>query len=230
MAREVKLVANEMRDAIHNGDLKRFHATAKRGCERRGATAVSGTLGGDGVLLTKFGLELSTREEKEDRWLEHFDDILNVPSRARAGPATTLLDSISSVATNADIDRSFSREEMTVAIGEFKQNKATGADDIPIEILMALIRKDSGSTEEEILSGVLAEFNAALETGELPQSHKDVILVPIFKKGDTRDCGNYRGIALMNHFGKLLERMILNRLQPHFEDTDAIPYTQCGFR
>ena len=140
------------------------------------------------------------------------------------------MDAVPNADTNVGLDQRFTKEELYTAIRDFKQGKAVGADGIPIEVLLAMIRKDSGTTEEAILDVLLAEFNATLETGALAQSHKDVILVPIFKKGDTRECGNYRGIALMNHVGKLLERMMLNRLQPHFEAVGAIPDTQCGFR
>ena len=50
----------------------------------------------------------------------------------------------------------------------------------------------------------------------------------IFKKGDKADCGNYRGISLLAIAGKILAKVLLNRLLPIAED--FLPETQCGFR
>ena len=33
---------------------------------------------------------------------------------------------------------------------------------------------------------------------ELPEEWKESIVVPIYKKGDKRDCNNYRGISFMS--------------------------------
>ena len=50
----------------------------------------------------------------------------------------------------------------------------------------------------------------------------------IFKKGSRTECGNYRGISLLSVAGKILAKVLLNRLQPLSES--IIPETQCGFR
>ena len=53
-------------------------------------------------------------------------------------------------------------------------------------------------------------------------------IVTIFKKGSRTECGNYRGITLLLVDGKILAKVLLNRLQPLSES--IIPETQCGFR
>ena len=54
------------------------------------------------------------------------------------------------------------------------------------------------------------------------------IIVTIPKKGDLRECSNYRTISLINHLGKVLLNIILDRLQanvnPHLSEEQA------GFR
>ena len=44
---------------------------------------------------------------------------------------------------------------------------------------------------------------------------RDAVVVPILKKGDLRHCDmyNWRGISLLDVVGKLLARIILNRLK-----------------
>jgi hypothetical protein len=52
----------------------------------------------------------------------------------------------------------------------------------------------------------------------------------LFKKGDKSICDNYRGISLINHWGKVLERLIQNRLLPYVLGLEGcIPESQCGF-
>ena len=53
------------------------------------------------------------------------------------------------------------------------------------------------------------------ETEEIPKDWKDAIIVPVFKKGRRKDCGNYRGISLLSIAEKILTRILLNRLNEH---------------
>ena len=48
----------------------------------------------------------------------------------------------------------------------------------------------------------------------------------LHKKKDRTECGNYRGISLVAHAGKVLLKVIANRLKRE----DILPKEQCGFR
>ncbi|XP_047469163.1 uncharacterized protein LOC125025236 [Penaeus chinensis] len=53
-----------------------------------------------------------------------------------------------------------------------------------------------------------------LEGKRMPDEWKKNTLIPIYKnKGDTQDCGCYRGIKLMSHTMKLWERVLDERLR-----------------
>ena len=57
---------------------------------------------------------------------------------------------------------------------------------------------------------------------------RDVVITVLYKKkGPRDDCDSYRGISLMSHRGKLLERLILNRLKLVLKE--LIPDNQFGF-
>ena len=61
-------------------------------------------------------------------------------------------------------------------------------------------------------TSILALCNGALYHESCPSEWKDVNLTALHKGDSTQECTNYRGLSVMAHCGKLLERMILNRL------------------
>ena len=44
------------------------------------------------------------------------------------------------------------------------------------------------------------------------------LIIPIFKKGDTNEVSNYRGITLLSTLGKLFTRILNNRLNSLAEE------------
>ncbi|WP_369199201.1 RNA-directed DNA polymerase, partial [Streptomyces djakartensis] len=54
------------------------------------------------------------------------------------------------------------------------------------------------------------------------------MVTPVYKKGDKKECKNYRGISVLNSAYKILSFILCERLKPHLNDT--IGAYQCGFR
>ena len=50
------------------------------------------------------------------------------------------------------------------------------------------------------------------------------------RKGNPQVCDNHRGISLLSIAGKILAKILLNRLNAHLDQTGLIPESQCGFR
>ena len=64
----------------------------------------------------------------------------------------------------------------------------------------------------------------------MPQELKDAAIVHLYKrKGNRQSCDNHRGISLLSIAGKILARVLLNRLIVHLEN-GLLPESQCGFR
>ena len=63
---------------------------------------------------------------------------------------------------------------------------------------------------------------------QVPREWADAILVPIPKKGNLRNCDNWRGIALLDVVGKVVAKILQERLQQVAEE--ELPESQCGFR
>ena len=73
-------------------------------------------------------------------------------------------------------------------------------------------------------------FTSCWEQGILPQDLKDAVIISLYKnKGEKSDCSNYRGITLLSIAGKVLARILLNRLIPSIIE-DFTPESQCSFR
>ena len=65
------------------------------------------------------------------------------------------------------------------------------------------------------------------------QELKDATIIHLFKrkrKGNPQVCDNHRGITLLSIAGKILARVLLNRLNEHLELSGLLPESQCGFR
>lgn len=74
-------------------------------------------------------------------------------------------------------------------------------------------------------------YNKVWGEGSLPTSWKDAVIIPIIKPGkDLTNPPNYRPIALTSHVGKIMERMIVERLTFYIENRGLVSPYQNGFR
>ena len=73
-------------------------------------------------------------------------------------------------------------------------------------------------------------FVCSWEQGNLPQDLRDAVIVTLYKnKGGKSHCPNYRGITILSIAGKIVARVLLNRLVPTIAGKH-LPESQCGFR
>ena len=65
----------------------------------------------------------------------------------------------------------------------------------------------------------------------IPQEFKGALNIHLFKrKGNPQLCDNHRDISLFSIAGKVLARVLLNRLNEHLERSGILPESQCGFK
>ena len=57
---------------------------------------------------------------------------------------------------------------------------------------------------------------------KLPEEWKESIIIPIHKKGDKKDCNNYRGISILPKTYKILSNILLSRLVPYAKENLGI--------
>ncbi|XP_076057287.1 uncharacterized protein LOC143034827 [Oratosquilla oratoria] len=160
---------------------------------------------------------LKSNTEIGDRWSEHFNDLLN----HKATIDKSILDMIPEEAKDYSLTRIPSLEEVKIAITAMKNNKAADPDGIPAEIY-----KLGG----DIVQHQFHQLLVKIWTNEVvPSDFRDANIITIYKrKGDRSECGNYRGISLLATAGKILARILNNRLKTLSER--ILPETQAGFR
>ena len=61
----------------------------------------------------------------------------------------------------------------------------------------------------------------------MPDDWNESIICPIYKKENSKECKNYRGISILNSTYKVLSKILCERLKPHV--TKNIGRYQCGF-
>ena len=169
-------------------------------------------------LLANDGETLLVDDEKIlQRWVEHFNEVLNRPSSADAD----VIQSIPQRSIINELDICPSLSEVKSAIKKLCNGKAPGMDGIPGEIY-----KVGGPTLIKKLTSLLGSI---WKEGSVPQDFKDATIISLFKKGKRSVCDNYRGISLLSVAGKILARIILSRVNDHLTDL-IYSESQCGFR
>ena len=112
------------------------------------------------------------------------------------------------------------REEVEAAVKSLKKGKSAGVDNIPAELLQA-----GGDPTIDML---LTICNKIWQTGEWPTPWTQSLVITLPKKGNLRQCQNYRTISLISHPSKVMLKILLNRLKPQAEK--IIAEEQAGFR
>ena len=67
-------------------------------------------------------------------------------------------------------------------------------------------------------------------SGEVPEIFKISKVTPIFKSGSLSELGNYRPIAVISPFSKVLERLVYDQLVSYLEKECLLFNFQFGFR
>ena len=93
-------------------------------------------------------------------------------------------------------------------------------DNIP-----SLLLKNGGETKTTVLTVMCQKI---WETKEWPKEWTQSLVISLPKKGQLKQCKNYRTISLISHPSKIMFRIILNRLKTKAEE--LLAEDQTGFR
>ena len=203
----VDRVAQEADEAAASGNMKQLYDITKKLTGKFGRTELP--------AKDKNGRVFMGADKQLSRWAEYFE-LLNRPA-----PANT--PDIPTAEENLPIDCAKpTMEEIRKVIKQLKNGKAAGTEEIPVEALKVY---QEMLALAEMLYGL---FDKIWEEEEIPLEWKEGLLIKIPKKGNLDLCSNYRGITLLSVPGKVLNRVILDRLKGPVDRT--LRDQQAGFR
>uniref|UniRef100_A0A3Q4G418 Reverse transcriptase domain-containing protein n=1 Tax=Neolamprologus brichardi TaxID=32507 RepID=A0A3Q4G418_NEOBR len=154
--------------------------------------------------------------ERLQRWKEYFNELYNHDLPQGPAAAPPIIDPPTVPMSDAEP----TVEEVKLAIHSLKNNKAAGLDHVAAEALKA--------GGEVLVIRLHSLFKLIWTSNVIPANWKKAAVIPILKKGDNRECKNYRGISSLSIVGKVLMKIIQSRLQKHCEMTSR--EEQAGFR
>ena len=99
-------------------------------------------------------------------------------------------------------------------------NKSSGGDGIPVELFQTLT-----DDAVKVLHSICEQ---TWKTQQWPQDWKRSVFIPIPKKGNAKECSNYRTIALILDTSKVMLKILQARLQQCV--VHEFPDVQAGFR
>ena len=97
--------------------------------------------------------------------------------------------------------------EVKQALESITTNKASGGDGIPVELFQIL--------KDDAVEGLHSICQQIWKTQQWSQDWKRSVFIPIPKKGNAKECSNYRTIALISHASKVM----LKISKPVFSNT-----------
>ena len=203
--------AADLQRASDRRDLKTFY---------QGLKAVYGPIHkASSYIKSKTGVLLSEPRQVLGRWAEHFSGVLNQHSQFDM----SILEELPQWEVNMGLDMLPTIEEVKVSIKQLTSGKSPGEDGIPPDVYM----HGGVAVAEQLLD----LFVCIWKEGQVPSNFKDATIIHLYKnKGDRAVCDNHRGISLLCIVGKVLARLMLNRLIKHINAIDLVSESQCGFR
>ena len=163
-----------------------------------------------GLIKDRNGMDLTEAEDIKKRWQEYTEELYK---KNLHDP-----DNHSGVITNLDSD--ILECEVKWALEGITTNKISGCDGVPVE-LFQILKDDSLKMLHSICQQIW-------KTQEWPQDWKRSVFIPIPKKGNPKECSNYRTIALISHSNKVILKILQARLQQYMNH--ELPDVQAGFR
>ena len=209
--REIKTKCNEAKESWindqcqeiekhQNKDSKYMHSKIKEVSGRKGCSNT-------GCIRSKEGNILMDKGDILDRWSEYIEELFKdnrgekpVIKKDMNGPPIL-------------------KEEVQAAIKKMKQRKATGPDNIPVEVIVTL--------EELGIEITTKLLNSIYDSGEIPKDMIKSVFIALPKSPGATECEMHRTISLMSHFTKILLRVLMERMRKSLRP--EISKTQFGF-
>ena len=110
--------------------------------------------------------------------------------------------------------------EVKWALRSTSVNKTSGCDEIPVDLFKSL--------KEDAIKVLHSSCQQIWKARQWAQDWKRSTLIPIPKKGSTKECANHQTVAFISHASKVILKILHARLQ-HYAKQER-PDVQAGFK
>ena len=149
------------------------------------------------IIKDKEGKMLFDEDKISLRWAEYFEELLNVENKR---------EELTEMYKVEGPEKWIEVKEVREVMSGMESNKALEVSEVSIDMLRA--------GGKECLIWMSDLLKAVWVKEKIPEDWRKSLIVPIFKKkGDILECGNYRGIKLLKHGLKILERILDKRIR-----------------
>ena len=160
------------------------------------------------------GTLLTNKDEVMKRWTDYCSGLYNIELKTDESVIQTKVGNLEH--DTPDI----LKEEVESAIHTLSSRKSPGIDNVPSELL-----KHSGN---HIIKPLTTLCQRIMDEKTWPKEWTQSLVIPLPKKGNLKQCKNYRTISLISHPSKVMLRILLNRLKKKSEE--ILSEEQAGFR
>ena len=140
-------------------------------------------------------MDLTEAEDIKKRWREYTEELYK---RDLQDP-----DNHDGVITHLEPD--ILDCEIKWSLGSITTNKASGVDGIPVE-LFQILKDDAVKKLHSICWQIW-------KTQQWTQDRKRAVFILILKKGNAKECSNYRKVVLISHASQVMLKILQARLQ-----------------
>ena len=161
------------------------------------------------------GVLLRDVEFIRERWVRWFHVLLNAKS-PRLDP--NIAEGLDQWSEKMPLGVQPTMQDLTDAIRSLVNGKAVRSDGVSVELFKITLNGDP-ALRRRLLDIVVCIWRG----GEVPQQWKYAIIIVHHKKKDQTECGNYRGISLVAHAGKILLKIIARPLSKYCERVGILP-------
>ena len=113
-------------------------------------------------------------------------------------------------------------DDVEKIISQLKNSKACGLDNIGCSVIKL--------AKPELVPALTHAVNLSIQQGKFPEVWKTAKIIPLHKKNDSTSPQNYRPVALLAVFSKILERAIFLQIVKYMNDNLLFHPSQHGFR
>ena len=150
-----------------------------------------------GSIKDSNGRDLTEEEDMKKRWQKYSEELYK----------KDLHDPDNHDGVNTHLEPDVLECEVKWALGSITMNKASGGDGIPVELFQIL--------KDDAVKGLHSICQQIWKTQQWPQDWKRLVFIQIPKKGNAKECSNYRTIVLISHASKVMLQILKARFQQY---------------